>query len=73
MGDCKDEYDRLFLLLSSARTRGSGHNLKYMKFNLNNYFLLLRLVQRAYGVSVLRDIENLAGYSPEKPALSREL
>lgn len=50
IGDCEEEWDSLFLLMSSGRTRSSRHKLKYKVFNLNikkNIFFFYGLPREA--------------------------
>lgn len=67
----------MLLCCPSEGARGNGHKLKFVKSYLNVRELcyceggqiLEQLAQRVCGVSILREIQNLRGHSPEEPAL----
>lgn len=71
----KEDWARWF---SVKGQEAIGHKQKFRKFCLNVRELfycecgqiLEQVTQRGYGVSTLREIQNLTGHNPEEPALS---
>lgn len=58
-GRCKEGEARLFLVVSSDRTRGNGHKLKHGWFLLD--------IRKHF--SILGYIITSSGHGPEQPAL----
>jgi len=65
-GGCQEDGARLFSVVPSDRTRGSGHKLKHRKLHLN---LRKNFFTSGCGFSFSGDILNLPGYGPAQPAL----
>jgi len=81
-GRNKEYRTRLFPVVSSERTRGKGHIMRCRKFHSNrrNHLFdcggdqtLEQAVHRVCGVSILGDIENLTGHSPEQFYIASEV
>ena len=75
----KEDGIRLFSVISTERTRGNEHKLKYKKFNLNlrkNIFTVRmvehwsRFPRETVESAFLEQFENPAGYGPEQLAVS---
>lgn len=68
-------------MVFSIRTRNNEHELKYIKFHVNiaydffnniilNFYFILRISQKGYGVPSLGQIQNSVVYDPEPSAFT---
>jgi len=74
MGGSEEQGAGVCSVVPSDRTRGSGHvkvnlNIRKCFFHHEEGQILAQVAQRGCGVSILGDVQNLAGLGPGQPAV----